>query len=282
MATEPAHPRRPALGWLCRPGADGASATVIRVRGDEEVVGAADELAFRADPRRRRQHVVQRHRLEPHVGVQLGPSASPRPRSPANTPAVLRGAPPARRLARTAAGSMTRPSPPYLADSTTRGEPRQAASDGGGRGLLPGPPRPRAEPGRGTHRPGPRRRPRPRQSRAFGAADLAAVLATCHRPPAVASRPRRRVQPARPRARPPRRRDRGAPLSWPGCAGGERPPLSRRGRRRTARLERGGSRLQRRRPFPKPPRSTSWVGTRSCATRTKFPETAPAMYTTTS
>ena len=26
METEPAHPRRPALGWLCRPGADGASA----------------------------------------------------------------------------------------------------------------------------------------------------------------------------------------------------------------------------------------------------------------
>ena len=26
METEPAHPRRPALGWLCRPGADGAAA----------------------------------------------------------------------------------------------------------------------------------------------------------------------------------------------------------------------------------------------------------------
>ncbi len=26
VETEPAHPRRPALGWLCRPGADGASA----------------------------------------------------------------------------------------------------------------------------------------------------------------------------------------------------------------------------------------------------------------
>ena len=38
METEPAHPRRPAaLGWLCRPGADGASAPHgDRVRGDEE------------------------------------------------------------------------------------------------------------------------------------------------------------------------------------------------------------------------------------------------------
>ncbi len=30
METEPAHPRRPALGWLCRPGADGASATALQ------------------------------------------------------------------------------------------------------------------------------------------------------------------------------------------------------------------------------------------------------------
>ena len=28
VETEPAHPRRPALGWLCRPGADGAEAPV--------------------------------------------------------------------------------------------------------------------------------------------------------------------------------------------------------------------------------------------------------------
>ena len=31
VETEPAHPRRPALGWLCRPGADGASALRQRV-----------------------------------------------------------------------------------------------------------------------------------------------------------------------------------------------------------------------------------------------------------
>ena len=30
VETEPAHPRRPALGWLCRPGADGASATALQ------------------------------------------------------------------------------------------------------------------------------------------------------------------------------------------------------------------------------------------------------------
>ena len=32
METEPAHPRRPALGWLCRPGADGAAAMARRPR----------------------------------------------------------------------------------------------------------------------------------------------------------------------------------------------------------------------------------------------------------
>ena len=54
--------------------------------------------------------------------------------------------------------------------------------------MLPGPPRRRAEPGRGTDGPGPRRLPadrrrsRPGQARPFGAGDLAAVLATCDRP----------------------------------------------------------------------------------------------------
>ena len=54
--------------------------------------------------------------------------------------------------------------------------------------LLPGPPRRRAEPGRGTDGPvlaGYRRTAGDRgrgQARPFGAADLAAVLATCHRP----------------------------------------------------------------------------------------------------
>ena len=32
VETEPAHPRRSALGWLCRPGADGASTPAIRGR----------------------------------------------------------------------------------------------------------------------------------------------------------------------------------------------------------------------------------------------------------
>ena len=30
VETEPAHPRRPALGWLCRPGSDGAAATSLQ------------------------------------------------------------------------------------------------------------------------------------------------------------------------------------------------------------------------------------------------------------
>ena len=101
--------------------------------------------------------------------------------------------------------------------------------DGGGRGLLPGPPRPRAEPGRGTLRPGPRRRPRPRA--VAGVRGGRPGRRPRHLPPAA----RRRGRPARPRARPPRRRDRAAPLSWPGCAGGERPPLAARaGRGRRA------------------------------------------------
>ena len=63
-----------------------------------------------------------------------------------------------------------------------RRAPRPGASpgkrlDGGGRGVLPGPPRRGAEPGRGTHRPGPRpplgrRRRRGRRRRGAG-----------HRPP---------------------------------------------------------------------------------------------------
>ena len=80
-------------------GADGASATVIR-----------------ADHRRRRQHVVQRHRLEPHVGVPLDPAGRTPGRSAGSTPA------------RTAPGTRL---------------------DGGGRGLLSGPASParRARPG---------------------------------------------------------------------------------------------------------------------------------------
>ena len=52
----------------------------------------AGRARLRADHRRRRQHVVQRHRLEPHVGVPLEPAASPQPRSPPNTPGRTPGA----------------------------------------------------------------------------------------------------------------------------------------------------------------------------------------------
>ena len=62
-------------------------------------------------------------------------------------------------------------------------------------------------------------------ARPFGAGDLAAVVATCHRP-------RRRVRRGRPRARPPRRGDRRAPLHGRDAAErGEQPPLGRRRRR---------------------------------------------------
>ena len=52
----------------------------------------AGRARLRADHRRRREHVVQRHRLEPHVGVPLEPAASPRPRSPPNTRRPYSGA----------------------------------------------------------------------------------------------------------------------------------------------------------------------------------------------
>ena len=97
------------------------------------------------------------------------------------------------------------PSPPTSPSSTTWGEPRQAP-----RRRWPRPasglasPMSRAQPGNAPPGFSPAtvgpRRPRGRgPTRGFGAADLAAVLATCHRP-------RRRGRPGRPRARPSRRR----------------------------------------------------------------------------
>ena len=71
--------------------------------------------------------------------------------------------------------------------STTRGRAQASGLAGGGRGLLPGPPRPRAEPGRGTHRPGPRRRPRPRA--VAGVRGGGPGRRPRHLPPAAASRP---------------------------------------------------------------------------------------------
>ena len=116
--------------------------------------------------------------------------------------AVLRGAPPALRLL---------------------GRPPARASTEVAAACFPGPPRPRGEPGRGTHRPGPRRRPRPRA--AAGVRGGRPGRPPRYLPPAVASRPTSSPS----SAGPPRRRDRGGPLSWPGCGGGERPPLGRRG-----------------------------------------------------
>ena len=100
----------------------------------------------------------------------------------------------------------------------------------------------------GTHRPGSRwlpayrRRPRPRTGAAVRGGGPG--RRSRHLPSPAASRPRRRVRPGRPRARPTRRRDRSAPLHGGNAAErGERPVLGRRRRR-------GG---RRRRPRHRPP-----------------------------
>ena len=80
------------VGSLALARADGASATVIRVLM-KRWSARAGRARLRADHRRRRQHVVQRQRLEPHVGVPLEPAASPRPRSSPNTRRPYSGAP---------------------------------------------------------------------------------------------------------------------------------------------------------------------------------------------
>ena len=102
-------------------------------------------------------------------------------------PAVLRGAPPARRLARTAAGLEDATLAAYLASSTTRGIAQASASTAVAaacfRARLAREPNPAGERS-GRVLVGDRGRG---QSRAFGVADLAAVLATCHRPRGVAA-----------------------------------------------------------------------------------------------
>ena len=76
----------------------------------------------------------------------------------------------------------------YLAELHDQGRVPASVSTAVAAARFPGPPRRRAEPSRRTDGLGPRRlpadrrRPRPGQVRPFGAADLAAVLATCHQP----------------------------------------------------------------------------------------------------
>ena len=118
---------------------------------------------------------------------------------PERPPGVLRGAPPPRRLARRPGGSRTRRSPPTSPSSTTRAGVGERVDDGG-RGVLPDPPRRRAEPGRRTDGPGPRRLPanrrrsRPRAGAAVrggGPRRRPRHLATDHDVAAAASSPTR-------------------------------------------------------------------------------------------
>ena len=85
---------------------------------------------------------------------------------------------------------------------------------GGGGGVLQGPPGRRAEPGRGTGRPGPHGLPADRRQSGPGASAAVRGRRTSppSSPPATAAPARPRVRGGRPRARPPRRRDRRAPL----------------------------------------------------------------------
>ena len=141
------------------------------------------------------------------------PAASPRPPS-----------------ARTPAGPTPGRSAAWLDGPAARGRhpgrvPRRAPrpgpgagerGDGGGRGVLPGPPRRRPDLGRETDGPGPRWLPADgRQSRTGAGATVRGGgprRRPRHLPPAPLARPRPRVRGGRPRARPPRRRDRRAPL----------------------------------------------------------------------
>ena len=124
----------------------------------------------------------------------------------------------------------------YLAEFHDQGRASASASTAVAAACFRAPPRRRAEPGRGTDGPGPRRLPADRRRSRPGAG--AAVRGLRPRrgprdlPAAAASRPRRRVRPGRPRARPPRRGDRRAPLHGGDAAErGERPALGRRRRR---------------------------------------------------
>ena len=138
-----------------------------------------------------------------------------------------------RRLARRPAARGRHPLPPIPRRAPRPGPGAGEGLDGGGRSVLRGPPRrqPRARPGNGRRgllagyrRPaGDRGRG---QARPFVAADLAAVLATSHRP--TTSRPRQRVRVGRPRARPTRRRDRPGSSSWSGMRRNEVSALGRR------------------------------------------------------
>ena len=128
-----------------------------------------------------------------------------------------------------------RPSPPTSPNSTTWAEPRQALRRRWPR-RASGPASPMSPPGRGTHRPGPRRLPadrlRPQPRADAGVRGGRPGRRPRHLPSPSPARPRRRVRPGRPRARPPRRRDRGAPLHGLDAEErGERPPLGRRRRR---------------------------------------------------
>ena len=118
-----------------------------------------------------------------------------------------------RRSARRPAARGRHPLPPILAELHDQGRQPRARPGNGRRGLLAGYRRPAGDRGRG-------------QARPFVAADLAAVLATSHRP--TTSRPRQRVRVGRPRARPTRRRDRPGSSSWSGMRRNEVSALGRR------------------------------------------------------
>ena len=95
----------------------------------------------------------------------------------------------------------------YLAELHDQGPGDGERGDGGGRGVLPGPPRRRPDPGRETDSPGPRRLPADgRQSRTGAGATVQGGGPRSrprHLPPAAPARPRPRVRGDRPRPHPP-------------------------------------------------------------------------------
>ena len=116
VETEPAHPRRPAMGWLCRPGADGAEAMKCRLTSS----GGANQPP-----------------TGPPVDARLGPAAGRHELLPAR-PSGRRYRPARQRVWPTAG----RPRPAAVGATRRRHRGPRSATGGPRRARGPAPPPP--------------------------------------------------------------------------------------------------------------------------------------------